>query len=76
MNRCRSKAFTLLEVLVALWIAALAALAITGVDTGSVSWGVTLPGRLRSDLDELMNSNSGGTLVIAADGSLRLEPSE
>ena len=52
------------------------ALARTGVDTDSVSWGVTLPGRMRAELDGLMNGNGGGSLVIAADGSLRLESGE
>jgi len=49
------------------------ALARTGVDSDSVNWGVTLPGRLSRQLDSLMREHSGGSLVIAADGQLRLE---
>ena len=51
------------------------ALARSGVATGAVDWGVTLPGKLRRQLDALLRENSGGALVIAADGSLRLEAS-
>ncbi len=51
------------------------ALARTGVDTDAVDWGVTLPGKLRGQLDSLLQSNSGGALIIGADGSLRLESS-
>ncbi len=51
------------------------ALARTGADTAAVSWGVTLPGKLRRQLDALLRENSGGTLVIASDGNLRLEAS-
>ena len=51
------------------------ALARTGVDTAEVDWGVTLPGKLREQLDSLMRSNSGGALVIGRDGDLRLEAS-
>lgn len=52
------------------------ALARTGADAASVSWGVTLPGALRSELDDLMRSRQGGALVIGADGTLRLEPNQ
>jgi hypothetical protein len=51
------------------------ALARTGADTAKVGWGVTLPGQLRKQLDELMRGNSGGALVIGRDGDLRLEAS-
>ena len=51
------------------------ALARAGVDTAEVGWGVTLPGRLREQLDALMRANNGGTLVIGGDGELRLEAS-
>ena len=51
------------------------ALARTGADTANVGWGVTLPGRLREQLDSLMRGNSGGALVIGRDGELRLEAS-
>jgi hypothetical protein len=45
------------------------------VNTAEVGWGVTLPGKLREQLDSLMRSNSGGALVIGQDGDLRLEAS-
>jgi len=51
------------------------ALARAGVNTAEVGWGVTLPGKLREQLDSLMRSNSGGALVIGQDGDLRLEAS-
>ncbi len=51
------------------------ALARTGVNTADVGWGVTLPGKLREQLDTLMRGNSGGALVIGRDGELRLEAS-
>ena len=51
------------------------ALARTGTDTANVGWGVTLPGKLREQLDTLMRGNDGGALVIGQDGELRLEAS-
>lgn len=51
------------------------ALARTGADTTNVGWGVTLPGKLREQLDSLMRGNPGGALVIGRDGVLRLEAS-
>ena len=45
----------------------------TGVDASSVNWGVTLPGKLRGQLDALMQQHTGGALVIRTDGSLKLE---
>jgi hypothetical protein len=51
------------------------ALARAGVDTARAGWGVTLPGKLREQLDALMQANSGGALVIGGDGELRLEAS-
>ena len=47
----------------------------TGVDSAAIGWGVTLPGRLRSQLRALMQQHSGGALVISADGDLNLESS-
>ena len=49
------------------------ALARAGTDTSTVDWGVTLPGELSRQLDALMRENPGGSLVIDADGQLRLE---
>ena len=51
------------------------ALARAGADTSRVRFGVTLPRRMKLELDTLMHGHSGGALVIAADGSLKLEPS-
>ena len=51
------------------------ALARAGVNTAEVGWGVTLPGKLRGQLDDLMRDHSGGALVIGGDGKLRLEAS-
>jgi len=50
-------------------------LAKSGVSTAGIDWGVTLPGKLRQQLDALMRNNSGGALVIGLDGELRLEAS-
>jgi len=49
------------------------ALGRSGVDTSAVNWGVTLPGKLSRQLEALMLENSGGSLVIGADGQLRME---
>lgn len=51
------------------------ALARSGVDTREVSWGVTLPGKLRSQLDGLMQQHTGGSLLIGINGQIRLEDS-
>jgi len=51
------------------------ALARAGVDANSIAWGVTLPGKMRRELDTLMHGSEGGALVIGADGELRLETS-
>ncbi len=51
------------------------ALARSGVNTAGVGWGVTLPGKLREQLDTIVRGNSGGALVIGTDGELRLEAS-
>ncbi len=47
----------------------------TGADAGTTSWGVTLPGDMRRDLDSILRERSGGALVIGGDGQLRLEES-
>ena len=51
------------------------ALARSGADATAIDWGVTLPGKLKQQLDALMHENSGGALVIGSDGQLRLETS-
>lgn len=49
------------------------ALARTGSKADAVSWGVTLPGSLKTQLDELMRAHRGGSLVIGASGTIRWE---
>jgi hypothetical protein len=49
------------------------ALTRTGVDAGTISWGVTLPGKLKGQLDGLMQKHRGGSLVIGTNGNIRLE---
>ena len=49
------------------------ALSRSGATTSAVSFGVTLPSRLRGQLVQLMNDHRGGALVIGADGNLQLE---
>jgi hypothetical protein len=51
------------------------ALVRAGVNTTGIDWGVTLPGKLKQQLDTLMREHTGGALVIGLDGNLRLEPS-
>ena len=38
------------------------------------TWGVTLPATMSASLNKFMHENSGGSLIIGADGNLRLEP--
>jgi hypothetical protein len=47
----------------------------TGTTADAVSWGVTLPGKLKTQLDNLMLEHRGGTLIIAASGEIRWEAS-
>ena len=51
------------------------ALGRTGTNTNSVEWGVTLPGKLKTQLDSLMREHTGGSLIIEAGGSIRWEAS-
>ena len=44
-----------------------------GPEADSVKWGVTLPGRLKSQLDALMEQHGGGALIIGADGEIHWE---
>ncbi len=44
------------------------------VKSSDVKWGVTLPTKMRQQLNGLLSEYDGGALVIGADGSLRLEP--
>ena len=52
------------------------ALSRAGLAAGSVAWGVTLPGRLRSELDTLMHEHEGGLLIIGASGHVHWEASQ
>ena len=54
-------------------VAVIRALARTGVTTDAVSWGVTLPGRMKSQLDTLMHEHRGGSLIISAAGDIHWE---
>lgn len=49
------------------------ALARTGADADAVSWGVTLPGKLKTRLDALMEAHQGGSLIIGAAGDIHWE---
>ena len=42
--------------------------------TDPAIWGVTLPATMSASLNKIMHENSGGSLIIGADGDLRLEP--
>ncbi|MDH3265795.1 MAG: hypothetical protein OEM25_02410 [Gammaproteobacteria bacterium] len=55
--------------------AVLDALTRTGTRADAVSWGVTLPAKLKTQLDGLMQAHSGGALVIGASGEIRWETS-
>jgi hypothetical protein len=54
-------------------IAVVDALARTGVPTDTLDWGVTLPGKLKGQLEGLMQEHRGGSLVIGSNGNIRLE---
>lgn len=49
------------------------ALTRTGGVGHDISWGVTLPGKMKSQLDALMQSYSGGSLIIGASGDIYRE---
>jgi hypothetical protein len=51
------------------------ALGRAGAGTDNVSWGVTLPGRMKAQLDELLHAHRGGSLIITADGDIHWEAS-
>ena len=40
--------------------------------TANVKWGVTLPANMSQDLNTYLNSESGGSLIIAANGDIEL----
>jgi hypothetical protein len=49
------------------------ALARTGTEPGDVNWGVTLPGKMSTQLESLMQQHRGGSLIIAASGEIHWE---
>ena len=51
------------------------ALTRTANNFDAVSWGVTLPGRLKTQLDTLMQQHDNGSLVIDANGDILWEES-
>ena len=51
------------------------ALSRTGAETAAVSWGVTLPGRMKAQLDQLLQAHRSGSLIITADGDIHWEAS-
>ena len=51
------------------------ALGRAGAGTDNVSWGVTLPGRMKTQLDDLLHAHRGGSLIITADGDIHWEAS-
>jgi hypothetical protein len=44
-----------------------------GPEPDDVKWGVTLPGRMKSQLDALMEQHGGGALIIGTDGEIHWE---
>ena len=54
-------------------VAVVDALARTGASTDTLDWGVTLPGKLKGQLQGLMQEHRGGSLVIGSNGNIRLE---
>jgi len=53
--------------------AVIEALARTGAATDGVGWGVTLPGKMKTQLDSLMQDHTGGSLIIGASGEVHWE---
>ncbi len=51
------------------------ALSRNGTSSNAVSWAVTLPGKLKSQLEQLMLEHRGGSLIISAGGDIRWENS-
>lgn len=50
-------------------------LARSGADIAQTGWGVTLPGKLKRELDTILREHRGGELIIGADGTLRMSES-
>ena len=49
------------------------ALSRAGAEANDIKWGVTLPGRMKAQLDALMEQHRGGALIINADGEISRE---
>lgn len=45
----------------------------TAADATTIRWGVTLPGGMQRELNGILESSTGGALIIGAGGKLRLE---
>ena len=45
-----------------------------GAESDAVKWGVTLPMSMQKQLNTYLGETDGGSLIISADGNLRLEP--
>ena len=56
-------------------LAVLEALGRSGAEPAEVSWGVTLPGKMKTQLDTLLHAHRGGSLIISADGDIHWEAS-
>lgn len=52
------------------------ALARAGIEPGAVNWGVTLPGKMSTQLEALMQQHRGGSLIIAANGDIHWEATQ
>ena len=44
-----------------------------GSEIAKINWGVSIPPSMSRQLNEYLSDQPGGSLVISADGSLRLE---
>ena len=49
------------------------ALGRTGVAIDGVGWGVTLPGKVKTQMNSLMENHDGGSLIIDAAGDVHWE---
>ena len=52
------------------------ALTRAGTESKDVNWGVTLPGRMKAQLDSLMEEHRGGALIIGASGDIHWEATQ
>jgi hypothetical protein len=54
-------------------LAVTTALSGSGIEPATVNWGVTLPGRMKAQLDALMQQHRAGTLIIGPNGDIHWE---